>query len=248
VRITTRRPANSGSHARGVPTEASRATLGTMELEQAILGRRSVRGFLPREVPDPTLARIFERAQRAPSWCNIQPWRAWVASGEVRARYLAELTLAAETSLPSPDVAFPGSYPPPYDALRRQCGKALYDAMGVARDDGPARRAAWMRNFAAFDAPHVAIVGIDARFALYAAIDVGCWLESVLLLAHAEGIATCPQASLATYPDVARRVLGIPHGIHLLFGIAIGYEDPDAPANRCRTDRDPLASNVALLR
>lgn len=217
-----------------------------MEIDQAIRERRSVRAFLPEPVPAAVLRRIFERAQRAPSWCNIQPWRVWLASGGARARLVAELAEAASSGLPTPDVPFPASYPEPYDAHRRKCGRALYEAMGVARDDGPARRDAWMRNFVAFDAPHVALVGIDARFALYAAIDVGCWLESVLLLAHAEGVATCAQASLATYPAVARRVLGVPDGITLLFGIAIGYEDRDAPANRCRTERDPLESNITF--
>lgn len=218
-----------------------------MDLDTAIASRRSVRAFLPRDVPRDTLRAIFERAQRAPSWCNIQPWRVWIASGETRARYVARMIESARTRLPAPDVAFPADYPEPYGTHRKLCGKALYEAMGVARDDREGRKGAWMRNFVAFDAPHVAIVGIDRRFGLYAALDVGCWLESVLLLARAEGIATCAQASLATYPDVAREVLGVPDDVAILFGIAIGYEDPAAPANACRTERDPLERNVAFV-
>jgi nitroreductase len=154
-------------------------------------------------------------------------------------------TAATETS-PSPDVPFPAEYPEPYGTHRRACGKALYEAMGVARDDGPARQAAWLRNFVAFDAPHVAIVGIDRRFDLYAALDVGCWLQTVLLLARAEGVAACAQASLSLYPGVSRRVLGVTEDVKILFGIGLGYEDEAAPANACRTARDPLANNVAF--
>ena len=43
-----------------------------------------------------------------------------------------------------------------------------------------------------------------------------------MLLATSEGVATCAQASLALYPNVAREALGIPEGIKLLFGIALG--------------------------
>ena len=103
-----------------------------------------------------------------------------------------------------------------------------------------------MRNFCAFDAPVVAIVGIDARFGLYAALDVGCWLQTLLLAAAAEGLATCAMASLATYPDVARSVLEIPDGNALLFGVAIGVEDPTVAANACRTTRSALADNVVF--
>jgi nitroreductase len=218
-----------------------------MELDTALSLRRSVRAYTPREVPRDTLASIFARAQQAPSWCNIQPWRVWLASGAARARFVSGLVEAAQTRIPEPHVPFPGDYPEPYGTHRKECGKALYESMGVARHDMEARHGAWMRNFVAFDAPHVAIVGIDQRFGLYAALDVGCWLQSVLLLAQAEGVATCAQAALATYPDVARSTLGVPEGISILFGIAFGYEDEGAAANRCRTTRDPLESNVTFV-
>ena len=217
------------------------------DLKSAIHDRRSVRAFLPREVPRAVLVRMFETAQRAPSWCNIQPWRTWLASGSVREALVAKTSAAAREGSPRPDVPFPTEYPEPYGSHRRACGRALYEAMGVERHDGEARQSAWMRNFAAFDAPHVAICGIDRRFGLWAALDVGCWLQTVLLVATEEGVATCPQASLSLYPDVARAVLGIPEEIQILFGIAIGYEDPEAAANRCRTAREPLEANVTFV-
>lgn len=217
-----------------------------MDVETAVAERRSVRAFLPEDVPRETLERIFERAQRAPSWCNIQPWRVWVASGATRAELVKAIATAALEASPSPDVPFPVEYPEPYGTHRRACGKALYEAMGVARDDAAARQAAWLRNFVAFDAPHVAIVGIDRRFDLYAALDVGCWLQTVLLIARAEGVAACAQASLSLYPSVSRRILGVTEDVKILFGIGLGYEDPAAPANACRTARDPLANNVTF--
>lgn len=218
-----------------------------MHVHEAVASRRSIRAFLPEPIPKETLTRIFERAQRAPSWCNIQPWRVWVASGDVAAQLKSGLVAAAGSRMPSPDVPFPGEYPEPYATHRRACGKALYDAMGVERHDGPARHAAWMRNFVAFDAPHVAIIGIDRRWAIWAALDVGCWLETVMLLAEEEGYATCAQASLSLHPEVLRPLLGIDDQVQILFGLGLGKPDPDAAANRCITSREPLEANVKLI-
>jgi hypothetical protein len=218
-----------------------------MELSRALETRRSTRGFQSRPVPRETLDRIFGAAQRAPSWCNIQPWRAWVATGAARERLVGALTDAARSGkAPAPELGYPAEYPEPYGTHRRECGKALYEAMGIARDDKEARWGAWLRNFQAFDAPHVAIVGIDRRFGAYAAIDVGCWLQTVLLLMTEEGIASCPQASLGAYADIAREVLEIPEQIAIAFGISFGYEDPAVPANACRTTRSALAENVTF--
>ncbi|HTJ85286.1 MAG TPA: nitroreductase [Polyangiaceae bacterium] len=219
-----------------------------MDVVESLARRRSVRAFRSDEIPEETLRRIFEEAQRAPSWCNIQPWRAWVASGETRARLTEGLVTEAKTGAPHPDIPFPIEYPEPYGARRKECGGALYRAMGIERGDTAGRQAAWLRNFVAFDAPHVAIVGIDRCFDVYAAIDVGCWLESVLLVATSLGVATCAQASLAVYPSVARRVLGIGDDVRIVFGIGLGYEDEEAAANRCRTSREPLESNVVFRR
>ena len=55
-------------------------------LDRIVHERRSVRGFLPEPVPPETLRHVFELAQRAPSNCNVQPWRSYVASGAARDR------------------------------------------------------------------------------------------------------------------------------------------------------------------
>lgn len=218
-----------------------------MHVHEAVARRRSIRAFLPDPIPRQTLESIFERAQRAPSWCNIQPWRVWVASGAECAGLKADLVAAATSRAPCPDVPFPGDYPEPYMTHRRASAKALYEAMGVARDDGPARHAAWMRNFVAFDAPHVAIVAIDKRFAIWGALDLGCWLETVMLLAEEEGYGTCAQAALSLYPDVLRARLGIGDDVNILFGLGMGKPDPDAGVNRCVTTREPLEKNVTFV-
>lgn len=218
-----------------------------MQVSEALKARHSVRAFLPKEVPEETLRSIFETAQASPSWCNIQPWRAFVSRGETTQKLKHALTEAATTAGPSPDFPWPPEYPEPYGQHRRACGKALYEAIHVERADHEGKQRAWMRNFIAFDAPHIAIVGLDKRFGLYAALDIGCWLESVLLLAASHGVGTCAQAALAVYPEAVRGILGIGDELGILFGIAMGYEDTEADANRFRTARDPVENNVKFV-
>ncbi len=52
-----------------------------LSLDEAIRRRRSVRGFLPDEVPEALLREVFALAQFAPSNCNAQPWTPHVVSG-----------------------------------------------------------------------------------------------------------------------------------------------------------------------
>ena len=226
---------------------AGLAYLGAMDVLSALDGRQSIRGFRPDEVPRELLEEVFLAAQRAPSWCNIQPWRVWLMSGTARQVLKARLTEAAMTRAPGPEVDFPPTYPEPYQTHRRECAKTLYRAMDVKRDDNLARQAAWMRNFSSFDAPHVAIVGVDTRLGFYVGVDVGCWLQSVLLAAHARGLAACPQASVSIYPEVIRELAPVPSDVSILFGIALGYPDPEHPANGARTERSSLEDNVVFV-
>jgi nitroreductase len=64
-----------------------------MELNDAILQRRSIRKFKPDAVDSATIAELLEAARLAPSGSNLQPWRfIAVTSEEMRAK-LAATTL-----------------------------------------------------------------------------------------------------------------------------------------------------------
>ena len=41
-------------------------------------------------------------------------------------------------------------------------------------------------------------------------MDFGMFLQSVMLIALEEGLATCPQAALGEYPDIVKNELGLP--------------------------------------
>jgi nitroreductase len=216
-------------------------------LAAAWRGRRSVRAFRPEPLPREALVRLFAAAQSAPSWCNVQPWRVALTEPPRTALLAEALRAAARSGLPQAEVPFPIDYPSPYQEHRVACGKALYQAMGVARDDKAGRYDAWLRNYALFDAPHAAIVSCDRRLGPYAYVDVGVWLGYVLSAAAVLGIATCPMASVAAYPATLRRLLPIAETDVILFGIALGHADESAPANACRTTREPVSANVTFV-
>jgi nitroreductase len=216
------------------------------ELETAWRERRSMRAFRPEPIAREELTAIFAAAQHAPSWCNIQPWRVAITEPPKTAALAAQMVAAAKSGLPRADVAFPIDYPAPYKEHRKACGVALYQAMGVAKDDGAGRYDAWLRNYMFFDAPHVAIVACDRRLGPYAFVDVGVWLGYVLTAAAARGIDTCPMASVAAYPDALRANLPIADTDVILFGLALGHADLAAPANRTRTTREAVEANVTF--
>jgi nitroreductase len=61
------------------------------------------------------------------------------------------------------------------------------------------------------------------------------------------GIDTCPMASVAAYPEPLRAHLPIAETDVVLFGVALGYADSSAPANRTRTTREPVEANVTFV-
>jgi nitroreductase len=216
-------------------------------LNQLWRERASRRAFRPEPIARPALTELFAAAQLAPSWCNVQPWRVVVTEPPTTAALAQAMVTAARSGLPQADLPFPLDYPPPYKQHRVACGVALYQAMGVARDDTAGRYDAWLRNYALFDAPHVAIVACDRRLGPYALVDLGVWLGYVLTAAAALAIDTCPMASVAAYPAPLRAHLPIGESDAIVLGIALGHADADAPANRCRTTRDPVATNVTFV-
>ena len=217
------------------------------ELERVWRERRSMRAFRPEPIPRATLERVFAAAQSAPSWCNVQPWRVSITEPPRTAELAEALQTAARSGLPHAEIPFPLDYPSPYKEQRQACGVALYQAMGVTREDKAGRYAAWLRNYALFDAPHAAVVACDRRLGPYAYVDVGVWLGYVLTAAAALGIETCPMASVAAYPEPLRQLLPIADTDTILFGLVLGHADEGAAANACRTSREPLSANVNFV-
>lgn len=208
--------------------------------EQIVCARRSVRGFMDKEVPRDVLEKIFTLAGRAPSNCNTQPWQVYVASGATLDRLRKRLPEALAAGEYSMDYEYTGQYKGVYKERQYDAAAKLYNAMGIARSDRAARNAAFDRNFDFFGAPHAAFLFIPESFGIREAGDIGMYAQTLMLACTAFGIASCPQTALSFNTNIVREEMQVEASNKLLFGISIGYEDSGESANNCRIDRAPL--------
>ena len=214
-------------------------------LERLLRQRHSCRAFLPDPVGRATIESIFTLAQRTASWCNSQAWQVTIASGDAIERFRSALVEAASGGSKSgigdgSDFPFPTAYTGVYLDRRRECGFQLYEAVGVARGDRAADAQQTLENFRLFGAPHVAILTSDPGLGTYGAVDVGGYVQVLLLAMQAHGVGAIPQAALAGYSALVKALLGIPAERLVVCGVSFGYEDPAHRANSYRTTRASL--------
>lgn len=218
-----------------------------MSLIDALYQRRSVRGYLDKEVPQDTLNRIFEISNQAPSNCNVQPWKVYVASGALKDRLKKEMVdRTANGVTPNPDYPYRGDFEDEYRKRQVECAVALYSNMGIERGDKEGRMRAVLRNFEFFDAPYIAFLGMNKNFGTTVALDVGMYAQSLMLTMVSFGLHSCPMGTMRNYPDLVRESFGITDDTKILFGISFGYEDTSVSANKTVTTRDDVSTNVVF--
>jgi nitroreductase len=210
------------------------------DIEAAITGRRSVRGFLPTPVSRETVAHLLEVAARAPSGTNMQPWRVIALTGEPLARFCAAL-VAAETEGREPDGLERAYYPAPlfepYISRRRKIGWDLYGLLGIGRGETEKMAAHVLRNLRFFGAPVGLLCTIDRRMEIGSWLDYGMFLQNIALAARGRGLESCAMAIFAQYPRSIRAELGLNDDAVIVCGMALGVEDRGEPANALATER-----------
>jgi nitroreductase len=213
-----------------------------MTITEAIEGRASIRAFTTTPVANDTVRRILETARWAPSGVNTQPWQVAVVTG-AKKQTIGDRIVAARKAdqKPNPDYQYyPHEFPQPYKSRRVACGKALYGALGIERDDVETRTAQWMKNYHGFGAPVELFIFLDAALEKGSWLDTGMFLQNIMLAARDHGLETCPQAAMSDYPTIVREELSLPDTLHLVCGIALGHPDPADPANNYRTEREEV--------
>jgi nitroreductase len=213
-----------------------------MELNEAILDRRSVRAFLPDPVPREKIEKAVEVARWAPSWGNTQPWEIVVADGEKTAELADAFVREASAGAPvKPDIAMPIDFPDTHKSRYMGLGRKLFTEMGIERGDKEARNEHYMNMYKFFGAPSVVYFLIDEGLnEPYACLDVGSIGTTFCYLALQEGLSTIYLAASMHYPNIVRKILNIPETKKVVIGIAVGYQHPDAPAALFRSDRESL--------
>ncbi|WP_299738626.1 nitroreductase [uncultured Roseobacter sp.] len=209
-------------------------------LQNLLNTRYSCRAFRSDPVPGETIHQIIDAARQVPSWCNAQPWQVIVTERKATEKFRKALQEEVAKGSPRLDLKGPDGYPGVYGDRRRTCGWQLYDAVGVQKGDRAASGAQMMRNFALFDAPHVAIISSPRALGGYGAMDTGGFVTAFTLAARALGVDSIAQAAVASYADFVRRHFEISDDRMILCAISFGYADPDHPANSFRTERASL--------
>lgn len=216
----------------------------TEVLDTLLARRHSVRAFRPELVSDDDLNRLFELSQRTASWCNTQPWQIHLVSGEAAAQFGRDYVDYASKNAPTPDYGNPVSYNGVYQDRRRQSGYALYNALGIAREDGAARNAQALLNFSFFGAPHAMFLSSDADLGTYGAVDVGGYISTFMLVAESMGIGTIAQAALAMHPQFVRDRFGLGEDRLIVAGVSFGYKDTEHVVNNFRIPRETIDNVV----
>lgn len=212
-----------------------------MDIITAMKARKSTRAFLEREVEEKKVRLILDAARWAPSGVNTQPWQVAVVRGASKQRLSEALLAARESGKQDPDYQYyPQEWFEPYKSRRKATGLALYGALGIGREDSQARTESWNNNYRFFGAPVGLLVFLDRRLGQGSWVDIGMFLQNLMLAAESEGLATCPQASLAEYPNTVRHLLGIEEHMALVCGLSLGYADSAAAVNSYRTPREPV--------
>ena len=213
-----------------------------MNVKDALIQRKSVRAYLDKEVELEKINAILDAARHAPSGVNTQPWQVAVVSGEKKRamQEKMEATFRGGDKGKADYPYYPLEWKEPYISRRKSCGLLMYKTLEIKREDKERQMDQWAANYRAFDAPVMLLFFMDSAMQAGSYMDYGMFLQSVMLAAVEQGLGTCPQASIADYPEIIKTELGYPDDSVLLCGIALGYEDKEALVNSYRTSREEV--------
>lgn len=216
------------------------------EFLSVLRARHCQRAFTSEAVPQETLEDILLTAGQAPSGKNTQPWRVAVVSGGKREE-LSEALCAAYDAGEKPQPDYEYSLQPEPEEWReraRDCGYSLFALKGIERKDVEARKAHGRENFTFFGAPVQMIFHLPAGAERGNFLDVGMFMQNVMLGLTAHGLGGCPQFSVAGYANIVRPILGLPSNRWIVSGLSLGYSDRHAKVNTFAPDRLPISDFV----
>jgi nitroreductase len=194
-------------------------------------------------VPLATVRAILDRAARAPSGGNLQAWRVHALAGAPLEDLKAKVRPYAPAD-PRGEGAeyqvYPDPLKEPYHARRYEVGALLYRAIGIPREDRPARYRQYARNFEFFGAPVGLFFSIDRTMGPPQWADLGMFVQTVMLLARGEGLHTCSIEAWTHWHKTVSAHLDLPDELMLFCGMALGRADTAAPINQWRAPRESV--------
>ena len=217
---------------------------------EALNTRITVRQFLDKAVPDDVLNTLLTTALRSPSGGNLQPWKIHVMTGDTLANFkkeAVEITLSGKTEEPTYP-AYPSPLWEPQRSWRYKLGEDMYAKLGIPRENKMGRLVWFAQNAKFFEAPVGIIITGDKRLDMPQHMDIGIFIQSLMLLAREAGLHTAPQGWWRNWTSVCHKYLDIAETDEVLVGMSLGYGDPAANVNNLYADRADLAEVTTFYR
>ncbi|MFN7055330.1 nitroreductase [Hyphomonas sp.] len=221
-----------------------------MEFDEVVRTRRSIRGFLKKPVPKALIVEILEIAMRAPTSLNTQPWNFYVVSGEVLDRIRAGNVERNLAGVPDSREFRMG---PGYEGVHRErqigIAKQLFAAMGIERDNKEKRMDWVLRGFRQFDAPVSIVVTYDRSIhgSDIAPFDCGGVVNCLVNTAWNKGLGCVINSQGIMQSPVVREHARIPDDQVIQTCVAMGWPDPDFPANAVVSQRKSVEEAATFL-
>ena len=220
-----------------------------MDIIAAIHKRQSIRSFKDREVSQETVRDILNISKYAPSGGNTQPWKVYVLNQNI----MRELESAILHNLDNGISEKPNFsiYPQPMsDHLKnrvKECGKLMYGALEIKKDDIEGRLNQLKQNFSFFGAPVGMLITVEKEVDLNGWGHVGHFIQNLCLSSIEFGLGTCLQESWSMYPETVQKITNYNKSEILWCGVALGYPNNDHPINNYRTPREDIETFAKFL-
>ena len=222
-----------------------------MDVFEAVDSRFACRWFLDKPVDQNIVRELLEKATRAPSNSNLQPWNIYALTGtalhEVKRRAEEVIEIQEWNKLESEFPMIPENLWEPYLERHHRHGALLYGALGISRDNPVERFEQIKRNFRFFNAPVGLFITIDRNMGPGQWADLGNIVTTLCFLARGYGLDTCPQIIWIKLHKLVRDILEFPTEQMLFCGMGIGYRDENWPANQIRSERADLNEICTFL-
>ncbi|AOL23790.1 Nitroreductase [Erythrobacter litoralis] len=217
---------------------------------QIVLTRRSIRGYLDRAVPRALIEEVLAMAMRSPTSMNTQPWHFHVITGEPLDRIRKGNTENILAGVPdSREFRRGHAFEGVHRERQVEVAKQLFGAMGIERDDKEGRQDWVLRGFRQFDAPVCVIVTYDRELGDSddTAFDCGAVTTALVNAAWSRGLGCVINSQGIMQSPVVREHANIPDDQVIMKAVAMGWPDPDFPANAVVSKRKSVAEAARFV-
>lgn len=221
-----------------------------MEYDEVVQGRRSIRGYKTDPVPKAVIKEVIEMAIRAPSSLNTQPWNFFVVAGQPLDQIRKNNTERNLAGVPqSREFRSGGAYEGVHRERQIEIAKQLFGVMDIERHNKEKRLEWVVRGFRQFDAPVSIVVTYDRSIhgSDIAPFDCGGVTNALVNAAWSRGLGCVVNSQGIMQSPVVREYAQIPEDQVIMICVAMGYPDPDFPANAVVSRRKSVEEAATFI-